>query len=79
MLGILKTKIFCGDFKDNILTDKKYSLINNLNCKGVEEIMPYFIPYVFQIDNIRENEVGVYSDKGEFIYPEVIFNFYNTN
>ena len=33
-----------------------------LNCKQIDECLQHFIPYLFKIDNLCEENVAIYDD-----------------
>lgn len=55
----------------SIETDERNVLRIILNCLPVDETMLYFVPYLFNLLELRNDFVGVYDEDGNFNFPSV--------
>lgn len=55
----------------SIDTDERNVLRIMLNCLPVDETMLYFVPYLFNLLELRNELVGVYDEDGNFNFPSV--------
>jgi hypothetical protein len=44
----------------------------NLLSLPIEESLVHFVPYLFDIEDINEEEVSIHTQEGVFIFPSVI-------
>jgi len=73
MLGILKHPIFLEKGLDyNKETDLRNALRIKLNMLNVEETALHFVPYLFAIHTLGEEETAIYDENNVFIFPQLL-------
>ena len=73
VLGTLKHPIFLDNtWQLNTEADKMNVLRIKLNMLTIDETMLYFVPYLFAIHSLSEEDASYYDETGAFVYPQLL-------
>ncbi|KAL4457088.1 hypothetical protein ABPG74_014726 [Tetrahymena malaccensis] len=70
VLGIMKHAIFTSNYQNTPLTDFINIQRLQFNSMPVDEMLVHFVPYLFCIDDMKDENVSYIDDQGLFVYPQ---------
>jgi protein transport protein SEC24 len=73
ILGILKSPIFStSNIEPNKELDAKNALRIKLNALNLEETMLHFVPYLFSVHTLSEENTSYFDENGYFVFPSLV-------
>ncbi len=73
MLGILKHPLFLENtWQGKPEADVATALRIKLNMTTVDETLLHFVPYLFAVHSLNEEDASYYDENGSFIYPQLL-------